>query len=103
MAARRCNHRCERRKTARHEAQIKILVNVQRRDGLPFDSGHQEVQTALDLSAVYETVNVKSINGLSGWTSCAMASWKDDGEEQEKRLRHIKSAGTNQQWRKTDF
>lgn len=40
---------------------------------LPFDPSDQEVQTALDLGAVYEAVNVKSIDRLSGWTSCAMA------------------------------
>lgn len=58
---------------------------------LPFDPSHQEVETALNLSAVYETVNVKSINRLSGRTSCAVASWEDDGEEEEEKDRNILS------------
>lgn len=49
---------------------------------LPFNPGHQEVQTALDRSAVYETVDVKSIYCLSGGTSCALASWEEDEEEE---------------------
>lgn len=50
---------------------------------LPSDPSHQEVQTALDRCAVYETVDVKSIDGLSGWTSCAMTSWEEDEEKEE--------------------
>ena len=41
---------------------------------IPFDPSHQEVKTALDLSAVYKTVDVKSINSLSVLTSCAKTS-----------------------------
>lgn len=42
------------------------------------------MQTALDLSAVYETVNVESVDSLSGWTSCATANWEEDEEEEEE-------------------
>lgn len=41
---------------------------------VPLDSNHQERQTALDLSAVHETVNVVSVDGLAVRTSSAMAS-----------------------------
>lgn len=53
--------------------------------GLPFDPSHQEVQTALNLGAVYETVNVVSINGLFFLTPCTMACWENDKEEQKVR------------------
>ena len=46
------------------------------------------MQTALDRSAVYETVDVQSVNSLSGWTSCAVASWEEDEEEEEEN--HLK-------------
>ncbi len=52
----------------------KIVFMIRRESHLPCDPSHQEVQTALDLSAVYETVDVESINSLSGRTSCAVAS-----------------------------
>lgn len=53
--------------------------------GLPSDPSHQEVQAALDLCAVYETVDIRSINGFSGWTSCTFTNWrkkKHRGNEQ---------------------
>lgn len=51
---------------------------------LPFDPGHQEVQTALDRGAVYETVNVESVDGLSVYASCAVTSCEEDEEEEEE-------------------
>ena len=44
------------------------------------------MQTALDRSAVYKTVDVQSVNSLSGWTSCAVASCKEDEEVEEENL-----------------
>lgn len=41
------------------------------------------MQTALDRSAIYKTVDVQSVNSLSGWTSCAVASCEEDEEEEE--------------------
>lgn len=45
---------------------------------LPFYSRHQEVKTSLDLSAVYETFYVASIDRFAVWISpaCAMANWE---------------------------
>lgn len=33
------------------------------------------MQASLDLGAVYETVDVESVHGLSGWASCPVTSW----------------------------
>jgi len=63
---------------------------------LPFDPSHQEMQTALDLRAVYKTVDVESIYCLSsGPFFCALASWEGD-EEQEEEEEHIHSVRVNQ-------
>ena len=53
---------------------------------LPFYSRYQEMQTALDLSAVYETVYVTGINGLSVLTSCAKTCYEEDEEEEIETL-----------------
>lgn len=55
-----------------------------RRFCLPLDSCDHEVQTALDLSAVYETVNVRGIDILSSGASCAFAGWEEDEDEYRK-------------------
>lgn len=39
---------------------------------LPMNSCDKEMEAALDLSAVYETVDVMCINSLSAWTSGAL-------------------------------
>lgn len=59
---------------------------------LPFDASHQEVQTALNLGAVYKTVDVQSIYSLPGCTSCPVTSW---GTMDKKEKTNMESASRN--------
>lgn len=55
---------------------------------LPVDASQEEVQTALNLGAVYETVDVESIYSLSGWTSSPMTSWEPADEKGRKKTKN---------------
>lgn len=43
---------------------------------LPVDARQEEVQTALNLGTVYETVDVASVYSLSAETPCPETSWE---------------------------
>lgn len=61
---------------------------------LPFNPSHQEVETALNLSAVYETIDVKSIDRLSFRTSCAVASWEEEKEKDKNIFSELEPNGS---------
>lgn len=51
---------------------------------LPVDARQEEVQTALNLGTVYETVNVVSIYSLSAETPCPETSWETTKKKGKK-------------------
>lgn len=57
--------------------------------GLPIDAGQQEVQTALNLGAVYEAVDVERVYGLSGWTPGPVTRWGTTDKKGGKKQTYI--------------
>lgn len=52
---------------------------------LPVDARKEEMQTALNLGTVYETVDVESVYCLSAETPCPKTSWENDRKEGGKK------------------
>lgn len=61
---------------------------------LPFDPDHKEMQTALNLGAVDEAVDVKSVYSLPVWTSCPMTSWAATDKKQKKTPQNVNMEST---------
>lgn len=64
---------------------------------LPFDASQEEVQTALNLGAVYEAVDVESVYSFSGQTFCPMTNWKTTDKKGKKQNMNLHGI-SQQRW-----